>query len=118
MVTEAMMTDLYQVIRSKPLEGQFVQFFTYQILVRLPLPLANIAPSSPLLTAHPARIEIHPFGRHYPPGSETSKPPRQRQLRPQDLRLRARPPARPPNDRLRRDAVLSRPGGDVDVAAL
>ncbi|PLB55443.1 map kinase [Aspergillus steynii IBT 23096] len=32
LVTEAMMTDLYQVIRSKPLESQFVQFFTYQIL--------------------------------------------------------------------------------------
>lgn len=31
-----MMTDLYQVIRSKPLESQFVQFFTYQILVGRP----------------------------------------------------------------------------------
>ena len=31
------MTDLHQLIQSakKPLEGQFIQFFTYQMLVRL-----------------------------------------------------------------------------------
>ncbi|EYE91865.1 mitogen activated protein kinase [Aspergillus ruber CBS 135680] len=32
LVTDFMMTDLYQVIRTTTLDGQFVQFFTYQIL--------------------------------------------------------------------------------------
>jgi p38 MAP kinase len=32
LVTDFMMTDLHQVIRETTLEGQFIQFFTYQIL--------------------------------------------------------------------------------------
>ncbi|KAF9895371.1 MAPK protein hog1 [Aspergillus nanangensis] len=32
LVTDFLMTDLHQLIQSRPLENQFVQFFTYQIL--------------------------------------------------------------------------------------
>jgi hypothetical protein len=37
LVMDCVMTDLHQLIQSakKPLEGQFIQFFTYQILVCL-----------------------------------------------------------------------------------
>jgi hypothetical protein len=36
LVMDCVMTDLHQLIKSakKPLEGQFIQFFTYQMLVR------------------------------------------------------------------------------------
>ena len=40
LVMDCCMTDLHQLIQSrpKPLEGEFIQFFTYQLLVYLPYP--------------------------------------------------------------------------------
>jgi p38 MAP kinase len=37
-VTELLGTDLHRLLTSRPLEKQFIQYFLYQILVRLTLP--------------------------------------------------------------------------------
>lgn len=35
-VTELLGTDLHRLLTSRPLEKQFIQYFLYQILVKLP----------------------------------------------------------------------------------
>lgn len=36
LVTDLLGTDLNRLLTSKPLDGKFVQYFTYQLLVSLP----------------------------------------------------------------------------------
>jgi hypothetical protein len=36
-VTELLGTDLHRLLTSRPLEKQFIQYFLYQIMVRLPV---------------------------------------------------------------------------------
>lgn len=64
-VTDYIMTDLHHLLKaaSKPLEGQFVQFFTYQMLVWHPLECMERAVY--LMTTE--RVEIYSFRRNHPP---------------------------------------------------
>ena len=52
-VTELLGTDLHRLLTSRPLEKQFIQYFLYQILVRLPLVQGSVEPSRARLTQEP-----------------------------------------------------------------
>lgn len=65
-VTELLGTDLHRLLTSRPLEKQFIQYFLYQILVRLRSLYSWLSP----LTAS-ARPEIRPLRRRRPPRPQT-----------------------------------------------
>ena len=56
-VTELLGTDLHRLLTSRPLEKQFIQYFLYQILVSLPLPLSQFG----LLIISLAGLKIRAF---------------------------------------------------------
>jgi hypothetical protein len=63
LVTDFMQTDLRAVMNTKPISHEFVQFFLYQIMVRLPPVLHRYS----LLIEYLERTEIHSFsGRDSP----------------------------------------------------
>ena len=82
-VTDCMMTDLHRLLRasSKPLECQFIQFFTYQMLVCPPEMVTRHAAN----LIETAWIEIHSFGRSHSPRPQAKQHFDRRQLRLEDL---------------------------------
>jgi serine/threonine protein kinase len=68
-VTELLGTDLHRLLTSRPLEKQFIQYFLYQILVRLPCQCPS---SMPPLLSHVARAQVCAFGRRRPSRSRES----------------------------------------------
>jgi serine/threonine protein kinase len=68
-VTELLGTDLHRLLTSRPLEKQFIQYFLYQILVRLRCQCpSNIPP----LSSHSARAQVCALGRCRPSRSRES----------------------------------------------
>ena len=81
------LADLHQIIRSgQILTNEHVQYFTYQIL-RGTKPRPT---DSCMALNAPARHEVYPLRRGHPPRPQARQPARQRRLRAQDLRFRAK----------------------------
>ena len=60
---ELMQIDLQTLLKAKPVESEFPQFFLCQIMVRLLMDVSGY----PLLTRYSAQHEIHPFSWCGPP---------------------------------------------------
>lgn len=110
------MTDLHHLLQAtaKPLECQFIQFFTYQMLVCPPETVTRNA----AYLSESTRTEIHSFGPSHSPRPQAKQHFDQRQLRPKVLWLWFGPRTRRPDDWLRRQTILPRAGDHVDLAKI
>ena len=105
LVTDLMQTDLQTLLKTKPIEGEFVQFFVYQIMVRRHVTVRGYLS----LTGCLARPKIYSFGWCSSSWPKPGKHLGQWELRSQDMRFWAGTSPRTTDDGLRFHQILQGP---------